>query len=40
MCRIQKDGIDEPIYRTAMKMQTQGTDLWIQDGEGGEGGMN
>ena len=27
---IQKDGIDEPICRATMEMQTQRTDLWTQ----------
>ena len=29
---IQKDGIVEPIYRAAVEMQTQKTDLWTQWG--------
>ena len=37
---IQKEGTDEPVYRPAMEMQTQRTDLWSQVWEEGEGGMN
>ena len=27
---VQKDSIDEPIYRAAVEMQTKRTDLWAQ----------
>ena len=30
---IQKDGTDEPIYRAAMEMQTQRTDMQTQQGK-------
>ena len=34
--RIQKDGIDEPIFRAAMETQTSRTDLWAWLGGGEE----
>ena len=30
---IQKNGIDEPIYKDGMEMQTQRMDLWTQLGK-------
>ena len=32
---IQKDSTDEPIYRAAIEMQTQRTDLWTPEGRTG-----
>ena len=29
---IQKDGVDEPIYRAEIEMQTERTGFWIQSG--------
>ena len=39
---IQKNGTDEPICRSGIEMQTQGTHLWTQQGwhGGRKGGMN
>ena len=30
---IYKDGLDEPVYRAAVEMQMQRTDLWTQWGK-------
>ena len=33
---IQKDGTDEPIFRTTMDTQTERADLWTQGGREGQ----
>ena len=38
ICRIQKNGTEEFIYRATMQKQTQRIDIWTW-GEGGEGEM-
>ena len=35
ICRIQKNGTDEPICRAGREMQTQRMDTWTQQGRGG-----
>ena len=39
ICGIQKDGTDEPIFRTATETQMQRTDLWPHWGKEGVGQM-
>ena len=39
LCRIQKNGIDELIYKAEIETQTQRTSAWTSRGEGGGVGL-
>ena len=39
ICGIQKNGIDEPVFKAELQTQIQGTNIWTPRGESGWGWM-
>ena len=38
ICGIQKNGTDEPVYKTEIETEMQRTNVWTPKGESGVGG--